>query len=223
MPSKVGESSAKTASREPKFRRRAEARPDEVLDAALLEFAERGFAQTKVEDIARKAGISKGAVYLYFPSKRSLLEGLVRRAVSPMAKNAAKLAAGVKGSSLDVIVLILKGIVHQLKNPKNVAIPKLILHEALTLPEVAEFYRNAVLDVAVPTMRTLVEQGIKSGEIRPLDPDLTVRSIVGPVLVHLMLSEVFDVRPEGGLRFDDLLENHIAILTQGLRAKGELS
>ncbi|MCB9993642.1 MAG: TetR/AcrR family transcriptional regulator [Hyphomicrobiaceae bacterium] len=209
--------------RQPKFRRRAEARPDEVLDAALLEFAEKGFAATKVEDIARKAGLSKGAVYLYFPSKRSLLEGLVRRAVIPITKNAARLAANVKGSSLDVIGLILKGIVHQFKNPKSVAIPKLILHEALGLPEVAEFYRNAVLDVAMPVMRGLIEKGIETGEIRPVDPDMTVRSIVGPILIHLMLAEVFNVLPEGGLRFDDLLENHLSILTRGLRANGETS
>lgn len=61
----------------PKFRRRAEARPDEVLDAALEQFMAKGFAATRVEDIAKAAGLSKGAVYLYFPSKQALLEGLV--------------------------------------------------------------------------------------------------------------------------------------------------
>ena len=64
----------------PKFRRRSEARPDEVLDAALELFVEKGFAATRVEDIATRAGVSKGTVYLYFPSKEAVLEGLVRRA-----------------------------------------------------------------------------------------------------------------------------------------------
>ena len=74
--------------RGPKFRRRAEARPDEVLDAALALFVEKGFAATRVEDIASRAGLSKGAVYLYFPSKEAILEGLVKRAVRPIADNA---------------------------------------------------------------------------------------------------------------------------------------
>lgn len=69
----------------PKFRRRAEARPDEVLDAALALFVEKGFAATKVEDVATRAGLSKGAVYLYFASKDALLEAIVRRAIAPIA------------------------------------------------------------------------------------------------------------------------------------------
>jgi AcrR family transcriptional regulator len=71
--------------RGPKFRRRAGARPDEVLDAALDLFISKGFANTRVEDIATAAGLSKGAVYLYFPSKEAILEGLVKRAVVPIA------------------------------------------------------------------------------------------------------------------------------------------
>ena len=71
---------------EPKFRRRAEARPDEVLDAALALFVDQGYAHTSVAAIAKAAGISKGAIYLYFPSKQAILEALVRRAVTPVAR-----------------------------------------------------------------------------------------------------------------------------------------
>src|SRR5687767_9635670 len=83
--------------RGPKFRRRAEARPDEVLDAALDLFIEKGFAVTRVEDIARRAGLSKGAVYLYFDSKEKILEGLVRRAIIPIAEHALSFARGYEG------------------------------------------------------------------------------------------------------------------------------
>ncbi|MGB8621965.1 MAG: helix-turn-helix domain-containing protein, partial [Paracoccaceae bacterium] len=81
----------------PKFRRRAEARPDEVLDAALALFIRKGFAATKVDEIAARAGLSKGAVYLYFPSKKALLEGLVRRAVVPVAESALGAVAAYRG------------------------------------------------------------------------------------------------------------------------------
>ncbi len=69
----------------PKFRRRAEARPNEVLDAALTLFTEQGYSKTTVEQVARRAGLSKGAVYLYFPSKQAILEGLVTRTIAPIS------------------------------------------------------------------------------------------------------------------------------------------
>ena len=96
------------AERGPKFRRRAEARPDEVLDAALALFVEKGFAATRVEDIATRAGLSKGAVYLYFPSKEAILEGLVRRAVSPIADNALAFLDNYAGDPRLVISTVLK-------------------------------------------------------------------------------------------------------------------
>ena len=95
------------AIRGPKFRRRAEARPDEVLDAALALFVERGFAATRVEDIAARAGLSKGAVYLYFPSKEAILEGLVKRAVVPIANNALGIFENYAGDPRPVITAAL--------------------------------------------------------------------------------------------------------------------
>src|SRR3569623_2169888 len=93
--------------RGPKFRRRAEARPDEVLDAALTLFIERGFAATRVEDIASQAGLSKGAVYLYFPSKEAILEGLVKRAVLPVANSALGVIQNYVGDPRPVIATAL--------------------------------------------------------------------------------------------------------------------
>ena len=92
-----------TSQRGPKFRRRAEARPDEVLDAALALFIEKGFAATRVEDIAIRAGLSKGAVYLYFPSKEAILEGLVKRAIVPVANNALGMLENYAGDPRPVI------------------------------------------------------------------------------------------------------------------------
>ena len=92
-----------TAERGPKFRRRAEARPDEVLDAALELFMEKGFAATRVDDIAKRAGLSKGAVYLYFPSKEAVLEALVRRAIVPIADTALEALRNYEGDPRIVI------------------------------------------------------------------------------------------------------------------------
>src|SRR3954454_14647606 len=93
-------------SRGPKFRRRAEARPDEVLDAALDLFIEKGFAAARVEDIAKRAGLSKGAVYLYFPSKEAIMEGLVQRAVVPITETAAVAIGQFHGNPRDAFMML---------------------------------------------------------------------------------------------------------------------
>ena len=212
----MGESKVK----EPKFRRRAEARPDEVLDAALALFARQGFAHTTVEAVARAAGLSKAAVYLYFPSKKALLAGLVRRAVAPVADMALGQVADYRGDPRPVIALMLRMMAARLSDPAVFAVPSLILREAAVAPEMAQVYRDEVLDRVLPAARGLIAQGVAGGFIRPVDPDLTIRSILGPVLAHLLLAQVFGVEPEGGLQLERLDENHLAILLAGLDPEG---
>ena len=203
--------------RVPKFRRRAEARPEEVLDAALDLFIEQGFAQTRVEDIARRAGISKGAVYLYFPSKEAIIEGLVRRAVVPIAHSALEFFDLDNDPRL-VITMVLKMAAHRLSDPKTTAIPKIIFREVKSFPELAQMYRREVLDKVIPTVERLLARGIDQGYFRPVDPHLTIRSIVGPLVLHVALAEIFGIMPEGGMQFDKLIDNHLTILFDGLSA-----
>lgn len=202
----------------PKFRRRAEARPDEVLDAALALFIERGYESTRVDDIAKRAGISKGAVYLYFQSKQAVLEGLIQRAVTPIASSVLGLTSGFSGDPRPLVAKVMRVVGQRLADPAVFAIPKVVMREAIVVPEIADMYREAVLDRVMPTMIKLIRQGIDDGYLRPVDPELTVRSIVGPVLLHLLLSEIFRVRPDDGLALDRLIENHLDILFNGLSA-----
>ena len=202
--------------REPKFRRRAEARPDEVLDAALALFSKAGFAHTTVEAVARAAGLSKAAVYLYFPSKKALLAGLVRRAVAPVADMALSRIADYRGDPRPVIAMVMRMMAARLAEPAVFAVPSLILREAAVAPEMAQVYRDEVLDRVMPAARGLIAQGVAGGFIRAVDPDLTLRSIMGPVLAHMLLAQVFGVQPAGGLQLDALVENHLAILFAGL-------
>jgi AcrR family transcriptional regulator len=204
----------------PKFRRRAEARPDEILDAALELFSENGFDGTRMEDVARRAGLSKGAVYLYFPSKKALLEGLVRRAVVPVADSVLGGLKDYRGDPRPVISRILLTLGARLAEPGVAAVPKIILREAMSAPEIAEMYRREVLDRAIPAVTALIAQGVEGGHIRPVDPEMTVRSIVGPVLVHVILSEVFDIRPAEGFAIERLIRNHVDILSRGLAPEG---
>ncbi|MBI1416027.1 MAG: TetR family transcriptional regulator [Limimaricola sp.] len=200
----------------PKFRRRAEARPDEVLDAALRLFTEKGYARTTMEQVAREAGISKGAVYLYFPSKAALLEGLVQRAISPFAAAAVQGLEGYRGDPRPVIRRVLTMIVAQATAPQALAVPQMVIREAVHVPEIAQMYRDNVLDRVIPALTRLIAQGVEGGHIRDVDPELTVRSVVGPIMVHVALAEVFGIQPAGGLAMDRLVENHLTILFAGL-------
>jgi AcrR family transcriptional regulator len=204
--------------RGPKFRRRAEARPDEVLDAALDLFIEKGFPATRVEDIAKRAGLSKGAVYLYFPSKEKILEGIVRRAMVPIADHALGFVKGYEGDPRTVITMVLKMGASKLDNPRVIAVPKLIFREVLGFPELARMYKAEVLDRVLPVIIGLIRKGVDEGYLRQVDPELTVRSIVGPVMMHIAMSEIFGIEPEGGLGMDRLVDNHLTILFDGLSA-----
>lgn len=199
-----------------KFRRRAEARPDEVLDAALAVFVEKGFAAAKVDEIARQAGVSKGLVYLYFPSKEALLEGIVSRALAPVAATAVERLSAQDGDPRLVITMLLTMLGQLVSDPSVLAVPRLVLQEVARFPQIAAMYRRQVLDKVVPALRGLVQRGVDNGQLRPVDPEMAVRSIVGPVLAHLALSELFDMRPADGIAMQRLIGTHLDILFHGL-------
>lgn len=200
----------------PKFRRRAEQRPDELLDAALALFLRKGFAHTSVAEIARKAGLSKGAVYLYFPSKQAMLEGLVKRAVAPVAQRIATTADLPMGDIRQTLRDILTVVAYTLGDPKVFAVPTLVIREAATAPEIAQLYRREIFDAVFPTAVRLLRQAIDSGQIRPVDPEMTIRSLIGPILAHILLAEIFAIKPEDGLALDRLIDTHLDILLHGL-------
>lgn len=206
-------SAAKTS--KPKFRRRSEARPDEVLDAALALFIEKGFAATRVDDIAKRAGISKGAVYLYFASKEALLEGLVQRAIVPATDGALSMMGGLDGHPREVLTLFMHGLAANMQNPNFFAVPKIVMREALVAPQIAAMYRARVLDRVIPILTGVIAKGIAEGQFRPVDPELAVRSIMGPVIAHILLAEIFGIKPEND-NVEALINTHTTILFDGL-------
>ncbi|GAB4385167.1 TetR/AcrR family transcriptional regulator [Albidovulum sp.] len=209
-------------SQAPKYRRRAEARPDEILDAALALFTRKGFAQTRVEEIARAAGLSKGAVYLYFPSKEALLEGLVRRAVAPVARRVvAELEAGA-AEPRAALARVLGAIATALGDPGTVAVPMLVIREAPGVPSIARIYREEVLSRVIPALAGLLDRARREGAIRDIDPELGLRSVIGAMIAHLLLARVFGIVPAGGLQLERLVETHLDILFKGLEPRKDM-
>ena len=201
-----------------KFERRADARPDEVLAAALDLFLRDGFEATRMEDIGKAAGISKATVYLYFPSKQALLEGIVRRSIAPIPDEVGKAVAKLQGSPKQALRMALSIFAKRLSEPQNAAIPMLILREAGRFPEMAAMYRHEVMDKGLAMLSGILRKGMTSGDFRATDPDLAVRSVIGPVLAHLLMARVFDIGDGSSESMQALFANHIDLLLNGLEA-----
>jgi len=177
-----------------RWRRRAEARPDEILDAALEEFEAQGFDAARVEDIAARAGLSKAGVYLYFDSKAALLEALIRREVAPVAARAEAIAlAGVADppAALRAMATFAFG---ALANPRIFAVPRLVLSISKRFPEIAGVYRAEVIDRARGALIAIVRAGVARGDFRKVDAEAAVRLVVGPMLMEALLRHAFGAR-----------------------------
>ncbi len=217
QPAPKAKAKAKTRAADKLPRRRPEARPDEILDTALELFLAQGFHRTTVEQIARGAKLSKGAVYLYFPAKPDILLALVRRAVGAMAKNAAARLAQHRGDPRAALRDLFQTVTQIAQQDDSFAkVPRLILHEAPSSPQIAQLYRDEVIAQVLPALIDLLERGMRAGFIRTLDADMTARCVVGPLMAHLLLAEIFDLYPEGGLDWPRLIDTQFAILDAGL-------
>jgi len=174
--------------------RRPEARPDEILDAALTVFARQGFASARVEDIAKEAGLSKGAVYLYFDSKESMLKALVRRLADRVIGAAEALVeAQADVDAEKTLRSLLTFIIGQIADPKLAAAPRVVITEAPRFPEIAALYRDAVLTRVRKILTKICERGAAQGVFRAVEPDVLLRTCGGPVVAHLMLTTVFNM------------------------------
>ena len=182
--------------RTPSHRRQPEARPEQILEAALTVFGEQGFAAARVEEIARRAGLSKGALYLYFPSKEAMLNALIEQSAGALARSVeqhvARSAAQDPEAALRGLLRILFTAV---SSPTISAAPRLVLTEAHRFPELAAFYRSHVLDIVRRSMRALLAAGKAGGVLRDVDADAFMRVVGGAGIAHMALTNIHRRHP----------------------------
>jgi len=206
--------------RKPGHRRRPEARPDEILDAALFVFVEAGFSAAKMDIIARQAGVSKGALYLYFDSKEAMLRALIERSVGKVAKSLSqKVNASLNDDPVQTCRTLFRALFVALSDPAINAAPRLVFSEAGRFPEMAKFYRENVIDIARQALTRLIDMGGRQGVFRAMDVDAVMRCVMGPALANMMLTTVF-VQP-GDTVVDPLkMADEISdIMLNGLRPR----
>jgi AcrR family transcriptional regulator len=203
-----------------RWRRRKTARPAEILSAALASFTERGFAATRLDDVAARAGVTKGTLYLYFDSKEELFKAVVRQELVPNLERAEALVAGSAAPSLDLLEQLVRTFARVIGSPLG-AIPKLVLTEAGNFPDLARFYLEEVVDRGKALVRRLLERGIAAGEIRPIDAESAVTCVVAPLLLAALWRHSFERHGGAALDIDALCRTHLDLLRHGLAAGEE--
>jgi AcrR family transcriptional regulator len=167
----------------PRWQRRKDARPGELLAAALEQFVEKGYAATKLEDVARRAGVTKGTMYLYFESKEALFKAVVRANVLPRLEHAEQLVAAHQGNARDLLVQFLRGWMDTLYHTPLSGLAKLVISESANFPEVARFFHEEVVDRKHRLMRGILERGVASGEFRAMDVENVARVLRAPAIL----------------------------------------
>jgi AcrR family transcriptional regulator len=200
----------------PKWRRRAHARPDELLDAALDEFIAKGFDAARIEDIARRAGLSKGAVYLYFTGKEDLLRALIEREVAPVLGRV-KTIAKAAGDPRATLTLIARAIGTALSSPRLVAIPQLVISIANRFPELRDYYRKQVVGQAKGAIETLYKRGIELGQFRDIPAHAAARTLIGPIFMEAIWTHM--LRGKTGMTDSKWIERHFEIVLAGLEKR----
>jgi AcrR family transcriptional regulator len=203
-------------STQPRWRRRKEERPAEIIAAALETFAERGFAATRLDDIAERAGVTRGTLYLYFPSKEELFKAVVRQAIVPIIARGEEMVEHSQESSAALLTKILLMIPTAVAGSPVSAIPKLMISEARNFPDLAQFYLKEVIRRGRRLLTAIIARGVERGEFRPVDMDHVFYCVVGPVLLTMLWKHSFE--PYDGKRLDAqaLCRAHLDLLLHGL-------
>jgi AcrR family transcriptional regulator len=176
-----------SSSQEPRWRRLPEERPQQIIDAALTVFGERGLAAARLEDIAKRAGLSKGTIYLYFPNKEELFREVVRHTIVAQIERAEReLAAASKQSAWETLEQFVRGYWRFLRSPKFAALFRLIHAELSSFPDLVRFYASEVVERWRRLVTGILERGVQSGEFRDVDPDVAARMLSPMLLMHAM-------------------------------------
>ncbi len=200
----------------PRWQRRSDARPAEIVDAALALFSETGFAATTVAAIARRAGVTKGTVYLYFPSKEDLFAAVIRDRTLPMIEQGEALSAAFTGTSSDLLRQLFSRWFAVLRAPERIAIPRLMIAESVAFPDLARFFVEEIVQRGRSLFAGAIRRGIASGEFRPVDPDLAARLATAP-LIYAALHQTSYAPFDAPMDADAYLATHIDLFLSGLR------
>ena len=199
-------------------RRRKDARPAELLAAALELFVEKGFAATRLADVVARAGVAKATLYLYFDSKEALFRAVVEHGIVPLFAAAESELGDYSGSASDLLIELLTRWQREVGATPLAGLYKLIIAEAHNFPELAQYYHDEVIVRGRALLADVLRRGMASGEFRVIDVDATIDIIIAPLL-SLIVWRFSLHRCGAGVEPGLLLQTHFDLLMHGLCAQ----
>lgn len=204
-----------------RWQRRKDSRPAEVLEAALDVFFEKGFAAARLEDIAARAGVSKGTIYLYFESKDDVFEALVRSIPMPNVEQLRALAADKTIPADKMLRRALTFMGGILRDDRMIKFPRLIIGEGGRFPKLAESYKREVISRGVAIIGAIIERGIEEGRFHAVDPQHAAFGAVSPLLFTAIWRTTFERFDSAPLDAQAFVTQHIDTFLRGITVGSE--
>ena len=207
---------------QPKWRRRKEARPGEIVEAAFAVFAEKGFAAARLDDIAARAGVSKGALYLYFETKEALFRAVVHDMVAPNVAALTAFAEAFPGSFGQLIRMMLPRAAQVLVATGAGRVVKMVVGEGRNFPELARAWHDEIITPALGVMRRRVERAQAEGEVVAGDARYYAYSLIAPMLLGIIWREVMEPVGAEPVDLEALAAQHVETVLRGLLVREDV-
>jgi AcrR family transcriptional regulator len=207
----------------PRWERRKDARPQELLAAALDLFVERGYAATRLDDVAARGGVSKGTLYLYFENKEELFKAVVRENLVSVLAEAEDYIEQYSDTTTALLREFILGWWERIGETKLSGITKLMMAESGNFPDVANFYHEEVISRNHALISRILERGIASGEFRAIDTEHANLVIVAPIVMLMMWQHSFNACRKEPISAPEYLHCFIDLITRGLLAAPDSS
>ena len=200
----------------PRWRRRKDERPAEIVAAALAVFAEKGFAAARLDEIAARAGLSKGTLYLYFADKASIFRAVVAEAVAPNLEMVEAAADSFSGSFADLVRTLVPTLARVASETPIGGVVKMVIGESRNFPELAKVWHDDLVARAIAAMSSIVAAAQARGEVKPGDPRAYALGLISPMLMGIIWRETFE--PIGAPAFDieALARQHVETVLAGM-------
>jgi len=202
---------------EPRWERRKDARPGELATAALELFIERGFSATRLDDVAKRAGVSKGTLYLYFDSKEALFKSVIEEGIVSRIEEYEVFMRAYEGTSAELLRDLVFSWWSQIGATKLGGITKLMMSEAGNFPALAKFYHDDVITRGMGLFVYVIERGVASGEFRSVPMEYVPRICAAPVVMLMLWRHSFDLCGGKQIDAEDYLATHTDMLIHAFK------
>jgi len=202
-----------------KWNRRKQERPAEIISAAMDEFVEKGFAATKLTDVAKRAGVAKGTLFRYFETKEQLFHAVVKHALTANLSAIEQAAVVFDGSLSELIPMLLNRAAGRMGDSRFPAILRMVLSESRAFPNLARIWHDEVIARTLGKLSDLIKAAQAREEVSVDDPNLLAISIMGPMIMALLFHEVFGSQSPYALNLEKLAAQHADIILKGITVK----